>query len=86
MAAEIRVENFPLKDETESIIGIGIEIHKTLGLDFSKSFTRMLLNMNSETEIYFMKEKKSILLDIKKLFCLTNFTQTSLCQVRSFLK
>lgn len=34
MATEIRIENFPLKEETDLIIGIGIEIHKILGHGF----------------------------------------------------
>ena len=32
--AVIRIENFPLKNETEIVIGIGIEIHKLLGFGF----------------------------------------------------
>jgi GxxExxY protein len=32
--SNIRVENFPLKTETDLIIGIGIEIHKLLGFGF----------------------------------------------------
>jgi GxxExxY protein len=34
MSKEIRIENFPLKDETDFIIAIGIEIHKILGHGF----------------------------------------------------
>ena len=34
MSKEIRIENFPLKNETDLIIGIGIEIHKILGHGF----------------------------------------------------
>jgi GxxExxY protein len=34
MSKEIRIENFPLKDETDFILGIGIEIHKILGHGF----------------------------------------------------
>ena len=34
MTTEIRVANFPLKEETNLIIGIGIEIHKILGHGF----------------------------------------------------
>ena len=34
MSTEIRIENFPLKEETNLIIGIGIEIHKILGHGF----------------------------------------------------
>ena len=34
MSKEIRIENFPLKDETDFIIGVGIEIHKILGHEF----------------------------------------------------
>jgi hypothetical protein len=34
MSTPIRIENFPLKDETDLIIGIGIEIHKILGFGF----------------------------------------------------
>ena len=30
----IRIEDFPLKNETEVVIGIGIEIHKLLGFGF----------------------------------------------------
>jgi hypothetical protein len=29
MPTPIRIEDFPLKDETDFIIGAGIEIHKT---------------------------------------------------------
>ena len=32
--SDIRNENFPLKDETDILIGIGIEIHKELGFGF----------------------------------------------------
>ena len=31
---EIRLEDFPLRGETDIIIGLGIEIHKTLGFGF----------------------------------------------------
>ena len=34
MATEIRIGNFPLKEQTNLIIGIGIEIHKILGHGF----------------------------------------------------
>jgi GxxExxY protein len=34
--SEISTENFPLKEETDVIIGNGIEIHKTLGFGFLK--------------------------------------------------
>ncbi len=34
MPTSIRIEDFPLKDETDIIIGAGIEIHKTLGFGF----------------------------------------------------
>jgi GxxExxY protein len=34
MSKEIRIENFPLMEETDLIIGIGIEIHKILGHGF----------------------------------------------------
>ena len=34
MSKEIRIENFPLKEETDMIIGIAIEIHKILGHGF----------------------------------------------------
>lgn len=34
MSKEIRIENFPLKEETDFIIGTGIEIHKILGHGF----------------------------------------------------
>jgi len=34
MNKEIRIENFPLREETDLIIGIGIEIHKILGHGF----------------------------------------------------
>jgi GxxExxY protein len=34
MPTPIRIQNFPLKQETDAIIGIGIEIHKILGFGF----------------------------------------------------
>lgn len=34
MTTEIRVANFPLKEQTNLIIGMGIEIHKILGHGF----------------------------------------------------
>lgn len=34
MSSTIRIENFPLKDETDFIIGVGIEIHRILGFGF----------------------------------------------------
>jgi hypothetical protein len=50
MTTEIRIEHFPLKQETNLIIGIGIEIHKIPGHGFWRSFIRMLLNMNLKSE------------------------------------
>ncbi|MBK9730753.1 MAG: GxxExxY protein [Chitinophagaceae bacterium] len=34
MSTTIRIENFPLKDETDIIIGVGMEIHRILGFGF----------------------------------------------------
>ena len=34
MSVNIRIQNFPLKEETDSIIRIGINIHKALGFGF----------------------------------------------------
>ncbi|MEP7128425.1 MAG: GxxExxY protein [Chitinophagales bacterium] len=34
MSTTIRIENFPLKDETDIIIRIGMEIHRILGFGF----------------------------------------------------
>ena len=34
MSSSIRIKEFPIKEETDLIIGIGIEIHKALGCGF----------------------------------------------------
>jgi len=34
MSTLIRIQHFPLQQETDFIIGIGIEVHKTLGFGF----------------------------------------------------
>ena len=69
MGTQIRIENFPLKDETDIIIGIGIEIHKLLGHGFLEivykdayeyEFTERLIQYAREKE-YAIPYKKIIL-------------------------
>lgn len=58
MPTEIRISNFPLKEETEFIIGVGIEIHKTLGHGFLEIVYKDVFEYEfKETNTFYEREK-----------------------------
>src|SRR5688572_25813313 len=62
MGTAIRLEDFPLKEETEVIIGIGIQIHKTLGFGFLEIVYKDALDYDFlKNDIPFSREKKYII-------------------------
>ena len=57
--AEIRNENFPLKEETDKLIRIGIEIHKQLGFGFLEIVYKDSFEYElNKGDIYFEREKE----------------------------
>jgi GxxExxY protein len=58
----IRIENFPLKDKTDVIIGIAIEIHKILGFRFLEIVYKDALEYEFQLKQFeFCREKKYVL-------------------------
>jgi GxxExxY protein len=61
METTIRNMNFPLKEETEKLIGIGIEIHKLIGLGFLEIVYKDAFEFElRQRSISFEREKKFI--------------------------
>lgn len=58
MSKEIRIENFPLKEETDLIIGIGIEIHKILGHGFLEIVYKDAFEYEFRKRITFYEREK----------------------------
>ena len=57
--AEIRNENFPLKEETDKLIRVGIEIHKQLGFGFLEIVYKDSFEYElNKGGIYFEREKE----------------------------
>lgn len=66
---------FPLKEETDKIIGWGIEVHKQLGFGFLEIVYKDALEYEFKTnDIIFMREKE-YLISYKPPFFRTDFTQ-----------
>jgi GxxExxY protein len=62
MSTAIRIENFPLKEETDVIIGIGIKIHKLLGLGFLEIVYKDAYDYEfRDSGILFEREKEFII-------------------------
>jgi len=56
---EIRTEYFPLKEETEAIIHLGLEVHKTLGFGFLEIVYKDALEYEFlKNDILFTREKE----------------------------
>ncbi|SRR5258705_9318469 len=56
---EIKVEYFPLKEETEAIIRLGFEVHKALGFGFLEIVYKDALEYEFEkNDIFFVREKE----------------------------
>jgi len=61
MASNIRIEDFPLKEETDLIIGVGIEIHKALGFGFLEIVYKDAFELEFRTRtIGYEREKEYI--------------------------
>jgi hypothetical protein len=60
--------NYPLKEETEKIIGLAIEVHKILGRGCLKLFIRMLWSMSLMKPDVSLKGKKNTKCFIKDRF------------------
>ena len=59
---EIRTEYFPLKEETEAIIHVGLEVHKTLGFGFLEIVYKDALEYEFlKNDILFTREKEYII-------------------------
>jgi len=55
------IDNFPLKEETELIIGTGIEIHKELGFGFLEIVYKEALEYEfRKQDILFQREKEYV--------------------------
>jgi len=62
MSSEIRIDDFPLKNETESIIGTGIEIHKILGHGFLEIVYKDAFEYEfRKRNIFYQREKEFII-------------------------
>src|SRR5258708_36870453 len=77
------IEKYPLQEETDIIIGIGIEIHKILGAGFLEIVYKDAYEYEYRKEIFLMIERKNMRSGIKKAYFPTNFTQTSLFWIKS---
>ncbi len=67
MAPEIKITDFPLKDETDKIIGAGIEIHKILGHGFLEIVYKDALEYEFKTKGYFFTREKSFSIQYKEI-------------------
>lgn len=62
MSTEIRIVDFPLKIETELIIGTGIEIHKVLGHGFLEIVYKDAFEYEfKKRNIFYEREKKFLI-------------------------
>ncbi len=67
MAPEIKISDFPLKDETDKIIGAGIEIHKILGHGFLEIVYKDALEYEFKTKGYLFTREKSFSIQYKEI-------------------
>jgi len=67
MAADIRIDNIPLKNETDIIIGLGIEIHKILGHGFMEIVYKDALEYEFKTNNHSYKREKEYAIPYKNI-------------------
>ena len=67
MPTPIRIEDFPLKDETDFIIGSGIEIHKTLGFGFLEIVYKDAFEYEFRRKNVLYKREKEYLVKYKEI-------------------
>jgi GxxExxY protein len=67
MSPEIRINDFPLKTETESIIGTGIEIHKILGHGFLEIVYKDAFEYEFRKKGIFYQREKEFLIPYKDI-------------------
>jgi GxxExxY protein len=61
--SQIRIKEFPLKEETDLIIGVGIEIHKTLGCGFLEIVYKDAFEYEfKKRKIVYTREKEFVVL------------------------
>ncbi len=63
--SEIRNEYFPLKDETDTIIHFGFEVHKILGFGFLEIVYKDALEYEFIKMILYLQGRKNMLFNIK---------------------
>jgi GxxExxY protein len=63
----IRIEDFPLKDETNVVIGIGIEIHKTLGFGFLEIVYKDALEYEFQLKQFEYSREKQYIVKYKNI-------------------
>jgi GxxExxY protein len=62
MTYEIKAAHFPLKDETDVIIGLGIEIHKVLGHGFLEIVYKDAFEYElAENDILYKREREYVI-------------------------
>lgn len=67
MNSEIRIDDFPLKNETASIIGTGIEIHKILGHGFLEIVYKDAFEYEFRKKNIFYQREKEFLIPYKDI-------------------
>lgn len=67
MTTDIRINNFPLKEETDIIIGLGIEIHKILGHGFLEIVYKDALEYEFKLNNLIYKREKEIPVPYKNI-------------------
>lgn len=67
MTSEIRIDHFPLKNETDRVIGTGIEIHKILGHGFLEIVYKDALEYEFRRKNIFYQREKEFLIPYKKI-------------------
>lgn len=67
MPTPIRIEDFPLKDETDFIIGAGIEIYKTLGFGFLEIVYKDAFEYEFRRKNVLYKREKEYLVKYKEI-------------------
>jgi GxxExxY protein len=66
MTYEIKAAHFPLQDETDAIIGLGIEIHKILGHGFLEIVYKDAFEYELAENDIFYKREREFLIPYKK--------------------
>lgn len=75
-------EDFPLKDETHSIIGVCMEVHKILGKGFLEIVYKDAIEYELKAKKFLINVKRNILSVTRKSFFRMNFLQTLLYIIR----